>query len=212
MTCDEFVTDLLPGKTEPAYVQGKQRGTMRNIGYYMDFVVFPAVLPGLVVIAHRYGAALRPLDVATAVFSGIFFWTFLEYAIHRFILHNGLIFSADHEAHHAAPKAEIGTPTWLTSLIMLFGIYLPAVLVLHLGLGLMFGFGVTFGYLVYSFAHFSLHQWNFGNEGFFYTWKRIHALHHFACKDGNFGVTSSLWDHVFGTVVGKKRGYLAGNN
>ena len=101
-------------------------------------------------------------------------------------------FSADHEAHHAAPKAEIGTPTWLTLLILLFGIYLPAVLVLHIGLGLMFGFGVTFGYLVYSFAHYSLHQWNVRNDGLFYTWKRLHALHHFVGRDGNFGVTSSL--------------------
>jgi sterol desaturase/sphingolipid hydroxylase (fatty acid hydroxylase superfamily) len=185
---------------------------MRNYGYYMDFVVFPIVLPALLIAAHRYGGQIHPLAATTAVFSGVFFWTFLEYAIHRFVLHAGLVFSADHEAHHAAPKAEIGTPTWLTLLILVFGIYLPAVLLLHLGLGLLFGFGVTFGYLVYSFAHYSLHQWNFRNDGLFNTWKRIHALHHFGAKDGNFGVTSSLWDHVFGTVVVKKRRFLAGNH
>jgi sterol desaturase/sphingolipid hydroxylase (fatty acid hydroxylase superfamily) len=188
------------------------RGFMRNFGYYMDFVVFPVVLPALVVVARLYGGEVRAFDAAGAVFSGIFFWTFLEYAIHRFVLHNGMIFSADHDAHHAAPKAQIGTPTWLTMLILIFGIYVPAILVAHLGLGLMFGFGVTFGYLVYSFAHHSLHHWNVSNDGFFYTWKRLHALHHFVGQDGNFGVTSSLWDHIFGTVVTKKRGYLAGNN
>ena len=185
---------------------------MRNFGYYMDFVVFPVVLPALIVGARRYGTEIRPLDATAAVFSGIFFWTFLEYAIHRFVLHNGLVFSRDHDAHHAAPKAEIGTPTWLTLLIMVFGIYLPAVLVLHVGLGLMFGFGVTFGYLIYSFAHYSLHQWDVNKDGVFYSWKRLHALHHFVSQDGNFGVTSSLWDHIFGTVVTKKRSYLAENN
>ena len=58
----------------------------------MDFVVFPAVLPGLLVAAHRYGGQIHPLDANTAVFSGVFFWTFLEYAIHRFVLHAGLVF------------------------------------------------------------------------------------------------------------------------
>lgn len=184
---------------------------MRVIGYYADFVVFPIVLVGLVLAARRFGGEIHPLDAATAICGGIFFWSFLEYAIHRFILHNGLIFSKDHDAHHAAPKDLIGTPTWLTSLIMVFGIYLPAILVLHFGSGLMFGFGVTFGYLVYSFAHFTLHHWNVRDDGVFYRWKRLHALHHFAGAERNFGVTSSFWDHVFGTAASKKRSGLMRN-
>lgn len=184
---------------------------MRAVGYYADFVVFPIVLIGLVVLAYRFGAEIHPWEAAFALLCGIFFWTFLEYAIHRFILHNGLMFSGDHEAHHASPKAMIATPTWLTFLIMVFGIYIPAILLLHPAIGLVFGFGVTFGYLVYSFAHYSLHQWNVRDNGFFYRWKRLHALHHFVGPHGNFGVTSSFWDHVFGTVVSSKRAALMRN-
>lgn len=178
---------------------------MKAVGYYADFVVFPIVLAGLIVLARRYGGAVHPLEAAAAIGCGIFLWTFLEYAIHRFILHNGLVFSKDHDAHHAAPKALIGTPTWLTLLIMVCGIYVPASLMPRPGLGLMFGFGVTLGYLVYSFAHCALHQWNLRNDGFFHRWKRLHALHHFAGPDGNFGVTSSFWDHVFGTAIPGRR-------
>ena len=174
-------------------------------------MVFPIVLVGLLLLAHQFGGEIHPLSAAAAVFCGVFFWSFLEYAIHRFILHNGLFFSKDHEAHHSAPKALIGTPTWLTMLIMIFGIYLPAIFVVRLGLGLMFGFGVTFGYLVYSFAHYSLHHWNVRDEGFVYRWKRLHALHHFVGSDGNFGVTSSFWDHVFGTVIRKTRAGVVRN-
>jgi sterol desaturase/sphingolipid hydroxylase (fatty acid hydroxylase superfamily) len=184
---------------------------MKAIGYFADFVVFPIVLVGLVLAAHAYGRPIRPLDAVTAICAGIFFWTFLEYGIHRFILHNGMFFSEDHDAHHAAPRALIGTPTWLTLLIMVLGIYSPAILALHIGLGLMFGWGVTLGYLVYSFAHYSLHHWNVRDDGVFYRWKRLHALHHFVGKDGNFGVTSSFWDHVFGTVVTRKRAGLMRN-
>jgi len=137
--------------------------------------------------------------------AAFFVWTFIEYAIHRFVLHNGLYFSRDHDAHHAAPKALIGTPTWVTMLILIFGIYLPAIFLLHLGLGLMFGFGVTFGYLVYTSAHYSLHHLNLRNDGILYRWKRIHALHHYVGNDGNFGVTSTLWDHIFGTVARTKK-------
>ncbi len=185
---------------------------MRVIGYYADFVVFPIVLVGLMLLAHGFGGEIHPVAAFAVMFGGMFFWTFLEYAIHRFVLHNGMVFSKDHEEHHAAPKALIGTPTWLTLLIMVFGIYLPAISALGVGLGLIFGFGVTFGYLVYSFAHFSLHQWNFADEGIFYRWKRLHALHHFAGSDGNFGVTSSFWDHVFGTAMRRKRARVLSNH
>jgi sterol desaturase/sphingolipid hydroxylase (fatty acid hydroxylase superfamily) len=187
------------------------RGQMKAISYYSDFVVFPIVLPVLLLLAHRYGGEIRLADATTAMFFGIFVWTFLEYAIHRFVLHSGLIFSKDHDAHHATPKALIGAPTWLTLSILVFGIYLPAVLMLHAGLGLIFSFGVTLGYLVYSFAHYSLHQLNVGDEGLLYRWRRLHALHHFAASEGNFGVTSSFWDHVFGTVVRRKRGRVLRN-
>jgi len=177
---------------------------MRAIGYYADFVVFPIVLMGLIVLARRFGGGIHPGEAAAAVGGGIVSWTFIEYAVHRFILHNGLFFSQDHASHHAEPKALIGTPTWLTLLIMIFGIYLPMIYLPHPGLGLMFGFGVTLGYLVYSFAHYSLHHWNFRDGGYFYRWKRLHALHHFAGSDGNFGVTTSLWDHLFGTALRRK--------
>ncbi len=185
---------------------------MRAIGYYADFVVFPVVLFGLIVVAHWYGGAIHLGEAASAICGGIVIWTFIEYAVHRFVLHNGLFFSQDHQAHHAEPKALIGTPTWLTLLIMIFCVYLPVIYVSRSGLGLMFGFGVTLGYLVYSFAHYSLHHWNFPDRGYFYRWKRLHALHHFTGADGNFGVTTSLWDHVFGTALSKKRGGVLRNS
>jgi sterol desaturase/sphingolipid hydroxylase (fatty acid hydroxylase superfamily) len=178
---------------------------MREIGYYADFLVFPFVLLGLAFAAHRYGGPIDRLAETAAIAAGIFVWTFLEYAIHRFILHNGLMFSQDHDEHHAAPKALIGTPTWLTFLILVVAIYLPAVVVAGLSLGLEFGFGLTLGYLCYSFAHYVLHHWNARRGSIFYHWQRIHALHHFASDDGNFGVTSNFWDHVFGTVARPKR-------
>jgi sterol desaturase/sphingolipid hydroxylase (fatty acid hydroxylase superfamily) len=183
---------------------------MRNFFYYTDFIVFPVVLLGLITGAHRFGIDSHKLVGGGMVILGIIFWTFLEYGIHRFILHNGLIFSDAHNAHHANPKALIGTPTWLTVLIMVSGVYVPAVYFLHPAPGLAFSFGVTFGYLVYSFAHYSLHHWNVHNDDLFYSWKRIHALHHFGGNDANFGVTSSLWDHLLGTAA-KKRSALAGN-
>ena len=177
------------------------RGQMSRFGFYADFLVFPLVLVGVIVWERFYGGNIPLLAGTVAVFSGIFVWTFLEYAIHRFVLHNGLVFSEDHDKHHAAPKALIGTPTWLTTVILTVCIYMPAVFFLGSGLGLAFSWGVTFGYLVYSFAHYGLHHWDLKRGDFLYKWKRMHALHHFAENDGNFGVTSAFWDHVFGTVA-----------
>jgi sterol desaturase/sphingolipid hydroxylase (fatty acid hydroxylase superfamily) len=184
---------------------------MKVFGYFADFLVFPFVLAALLLLAQRLGASLHPVDSLVAILSGMFLWTFLEYAIHRFVLHGGGIFSDAHDAHHAAPKAYIGTPTWLTLTLLTVGIYLPATYLLYPRRGLMLSFGVTLAYLIYSFAHYTLHHLRFGSDRLFQRWKRLHALHHFAAPNGNFGVTSSLWDHVFGTAVSTRRSQLVQN-
>ena len=178
--------------------------TTKNIGYFTDFLVFPAVLLALVFAPRSDSRQAFHLAEALAILAGIVTWSFLEYAIHRFILHNDLWFAQDHDQHHAAPKAFIATPTWLTLLILVFAVYLPSIYCLGLDLGSAFGFGVTSGYLFYSFVHFILHHWDARPGGLFYKWKRTHALHHYAGKDRNFGVTSSFWDYVFSTLASPK--------
>jgi sterol desaturase/sphingolipid hydroxylase (fatty acid hydroxylase superfamily) len=55
------------------------------------------------------------------------------------------------------------------------------------------------GYVAYAVMHHGLHHWRIAHGTYLYRAKRRHALHHASNDEGNFGVSSPLWDLVFGT-------------
>jgi cyclopropane-fatty-acyl-phospholipid synthase len=60
--------------------------------------------------------------------------------------------------------------------------------------------GVVTGYLAYSVTHHAIHHWR-GDNVWLLQRKRWHALHHQDVElAGCFGVTSGIWDHVFGST------------
>jgi sterol desaturase/sphingolipid hydroxylase (fatty acid hydroxylase superfamily) len=67
-----------------------------------------------------------------------------------------------------------------------------------------FGFmsGITTGYLLYSYIHYSVHTKPV-YQPLRSLWKH-HALHHYKYHDKAYGVSSPLWDIVFGTMPPKK--------
>ena len=77
-------------------------------------------------------------------------------------------------------------------------IALVGVLVFGVELGLSVPLGIAAGYLFYEVLHRRIHvAAPFGRYG---RWARVHHLaHHFGRADANHGVTSPLWDWVFGT-------------
>ena len=65
--------------------------------------------------------------------------------------------------------------------------------------GCAFSAGFLFGYLVYDMTHYHLHHHKPKTR----LGKRLreqHMRHHFQDHDTGFGVSSPVWDHVFGTV------------
>ena len=64
--------------------------------------------------------------------------------------------------------------------------------------------GFAVGYLAYDGTHYAVHHFKQTSRiGKFL--KRHHMLHHHADHDGGFGVSSPLWDYVFGTMPQIKR-------
>lgn len=143
------------------------------------------------------------LAVAALVLLGLCSWTLIEYAFHRFILHGMPPFRHWHEEHHQRPTALICTPTILSAAMIAALVFLPA---LALGSSWLSGgltLGVLIGYLLYGITHHATHHWRADNA-----WlkrrKHWHAMHHHGSGDpGNYGVTNSFWDHVFGSVLKK---------
>ena len=144
-------------------------------------------------------------------FIGLFVWTFTEYIMHRFIFHYvpknkiGLrlhfIFHGVHHDYPSDAKRLVLPPSvsipLATGFYFLFNAILPA--------NYVFGFfpGFILGYLFYDISHYAIHHFNFKGK----IWKSIkqhHMLHHYQTPSKGYGVSSPLWDKIFGSDFIKK--------
>lgn len=133
---------------------------------------------------------------------GLFSWSLIEYLIHRFVLHGVQPFKRWHLEHHARPTALIGAPTLLSSGLIFSLVFLPAWVLMSLQSAAALTLGILAGYLAYGAVHHGVHHWRVTS-----TWlkkrKLWHALHHHpstAKTPGRYGVSTSFWDRVFGTL------------
>ena len=153
-------------------------------------------------------------DITTVVlifFGGLFFWTFFEYLAHRFLFH----FVTDnpkmqrvvyvmHGNHHEYPRdrERLFMPP-VPSLILASIIFSLQYLLLG-GYAFMFFPGFMLGYLLYGSMHYAIHAWNPPFKWMKPLW-RNHHLHHYKNDHMGYGVSSTLWDRVFGTMFDLKK-------
>jgi len=175
---------------------------LSKTSYYADFVVYAVVILGMTLIAAVTGDWLDRLRWASACTVGIALWTLLEYVLHRFAFHGRTMFAPMHARHHVAPKAYIGTPTWLSLAILAVGIFLPVWGLSSRNVASGVTAGVMLGFFIYGLLHHAIHH---RRPRLLMAWlgtaTRRHMHHHHAVRGGNYGVTTQLWDLVFGTVL-----------
>ena len=174
---------------------------LSKTAYYADFVIYAAAvlwLGWLACLAPGWPARLQWLALFASGMAG---WTLLEYLLHRFVLHRVPVVAPMHDAHHRAPREFIGTPTWLTLGIFWLAVFVPVwrAWSFTAASGLMAG--VMMGFLWYGILHHTVHH----GRPRLLAWRltactRRHLRHHYSRQPVNFGVTTALWDHVFGTA------------
>ena len=174
---------------------------MSRLGYFSEFLLFPPLLVVATLFALRSSAPLHPLIMATLYAGGLLAWTLVEYWLHRTVFHHAPILSRIHERHHHHPQDLIGTPGWASALIGLILVAGPLCVVLGFDPGAAATAGLATGYLWYVFVHYATHHWRPRRNSYLYRARLRHARHHHMSESGNFGVTTSLWDHVFGTAL-----------
>jgi sterol desaturase/sphingolipid hydroxylase (fatty acid hydroxylase superfamily) len=142
--------------------------------------------------------------------SGILFWTLTEYILHRFLFHHHPITEKGkrinyvlHGNHHEYPRDKE----------RLFMPAVPSLIIASLFFSFFYLFlrkyafaffpGFMLGYLIYGTMHYAIHAWNPPFKWMKPLW-RNHHLHHYKHDDLGFGVSSTLWDHVFGTMFDLK--------
>ena len=168
--------------------------------YRADFLLYG----GAVVAMPTFLTVAQPLrawpELAAFALLGLVAWTLIEYVMHRFILHGMPPFRAWHALHHARPTARIASPTILSAGLIFGLVFLPVLVLADVWIACALTWGVLVGYFGYAVTHHATHHWNLDNA-----WlkrrKRAHALHHHRARPGSYGVTSSFWDRVFGSVA-----------
>jgi sterol desaturase/sphingolipid hydroxylase (fatty acid hydroxylase superfamily) len=170
-----------------------------KIGYYADFAIYGMIVVALVAFTLRGTRSDRLIWLAAAI-AGAGGWTLVEYFLHRFVLHRMPLIADLHHAHHAAPRAYVSTPTW-ASLPVLAGVFFAPMWRLF-SLNVAFGAidGLITGWLWYGVVHHVIH---YRRPRQLAVALRVashrHFLHHSPYLSGNFGVTTAVWDHLFGT-------------
>jgi sterol desaturase/sphingolipid hydroxylase (fatty acid hydroxylase superfamily) len=131
---------------------------------------------------------------------GIVWWTLLEYLLHRFAFHaRSRLFGRRHLRHHADVDVRRLAVAPVASMVgggLANGVALVALFGARTG-GLAFA-GMLLGYGVYELTHYAVHYVKL-DFAWFRALKRYHLSHHFQAPHGRYGVTSPLWDLVFGT-------------
>jgi sterol desaturase/sphingolipid hydroxylase (fatty acid hydroxylase superfamily) len=177
------------------------------LGYFSDFIV-AGILISYFTAQLAFGTwQIRAEWLASAVLGGAA-WTLLEYLIHRWVYHHVPYFQDAHDAHHAEPMAYIGAPPLVGVAIILLVIFVPLA-ASHMAVAYGGTTGVLIGYCAYMLLHHAAHYWSPAQGSWLYRAKHHHAQHHYLSDHVNFGITTSLWDRVFGTAVRSGRGNTA---
>jgi len=137
---------------------------------------------------------------------GFFSFTWVEYIVHRYVFHmktyNDLRAKLQytlHGVHHEFPKDKdrLAMPPLLsvtiaTILLLLFRLIMG---------DLVFSFlpGFLVGYAAYLAIHYMVHAFAPPKNAFKILWIN-HGTHHYKNGEMIYGVSSPLWDYIYGTM------------
>jgi sterol desaturase/sphingolipid hydroxylase (fatty acid hydroxylase superfamily) len=177
--------------------------------------IIPLILwvPIILFLFYR-GFALKSVSTTEFIilfFFGMILWTFTEYVLHRFVFHWNAKSRAGkyfvflfHGLHHDDPQdpTRLVMPPVPAMLIvsllwMLFSSIFP-----YKYIDVIMAFFLV-GYLCYDYIHYATHHFPMTSPIGKYL-RKYHLQHHYSGEQSKYGVSSPLWDYIFGTVTGPK--------
>ena len=173
--------------------------------YRADFAFYSVASISLTIFLMFASPYDQGHQILALIMVGLICWTFIEYLLHRFILHGLVPFNKWHDLHHERPSALIYTPTIFSACLIAAFIFMPIFIFTNIWIASAFTLGILLGYLAYTFMHHAIHHLQMDSQ-----WlkqrRRWHALHHidshkYVREAGHYGVTTDFWDHVFGTII-----------
>jgi sterol desaturase/sphingolipid hydroxylase (fatty acid hydroxylase superfamily) len=152
---------------------------------------------------------IHALSTAGLFLLGLLIFTWVEYNVHRYLFHIPTTTPTRkrfqyimHGVHHEYPKDKdrLAMPPVLSVSISTALLFLSRLVLGDYSFSIVAGFLV--GYAAYLSVHYIVHVYAPPKNFIKALWKN-HVLHHYKDGDVAFGVTSPLWDYVYGTTKRK---------
>jgi sterol desaturase/sphingolipid hydroxylase (fatty acid hydroxylase superfamily) len=173
-----------------------ERMAFSPANYWVALVSDAAAALGFLVLGvwHLSGSAAL---AGVSILVGWFVWGFLEYALHRWVLHGRFPAARrGHARHHADRTALISTPA-LVVMGTAAATWVLLSMILPTDAAYLVVFGLYAGYNYYALLHHLQHRCD-RPLGWLARLERAHRLHH-VWPTVNYGVTTMFWDRVFDT-------------
>jgi dihydroceramide fatty acyl 2-hydroxylase len=198
------------------YTRRERRLLINKAELYKPFAFYAVLLAALNAAAFTDNET-STASVAALLCGGLLSWGLFEYSIHRWVLHREtslddarLPGNRTHLAHHAAPDALDRLNVQLSESLPVCAAYCllgwaatgdwRATVFLYDGLML--------GYFFYEYLDYQAHHGAARGPLVRY-FRRYHLLHHHCDAEARFGVTSPLFDLLFGTYRVERKTHKA---
>ena len=166
------------------------------LNYWAEFAIdipFGAVMIFTCLRSKDFG----PIAFVLTILLGLFLFSIIEYSFHRWLFHGSVqIMAQGHRAHHENPLGYDSLPFFLPALSLL-ALTVVFVMLMPAKYAFLLTGTIALGYVIYGLSHFTIHHHRF-HYVLARNWAANHHIHHHHA-DTNFGVTTPLWDKVFGT-------------
>ena len=174
---------------------------------FASFWLYPSLAASLLWLTWPGRISSRLSASAVLFVIGLFSWTLLEYILHRFVFHwqprsRRLRDRIEvlHVRHHESPRdldRLFVRPIYSIpiSALVFSGVYVALGDVFSASIAMA---GLWTGFLYYEFVHYQVHC-TYSTVAFLTFQRSRHYHHHFMDPSICFGVTTPLWDWVFGT-------------
>lgn len=174
----------------------------------VPLIVFSLISAALIYYGVN-NSLITELNAFVLFFAGVIFFTLVEYLMHRFLFHlmpknekQEKFAYTIHGVHHDYPKDKdrLAMPIPLSiTLATLFFLFYQLIMGNY-----VFGFlpGFLMGYASYLWVHYMVHAFQPPKNFWKILWVH-HGIHHYKDPHNAFGVSSPLWDVIFGTMPKK---------
>lgn len=188
---------------------------MEKLSHIHPSVVLIIYIPVVAYFLYRsfVRGELGAGSIVGVFFLGLLFWTFFEYMAHRYVFHfhaKGNIgkkfMFIIHGVHHDYPRDP-------KRLVMPPPVSIPLAVVTYAIFSLVLGpvytspffAGFVFGYICYDMIHYGSHHFSMKIIPGGLWLQKHHSRHHYQDENYGFGVSSPLWDFIFGTLEPKTK-------